>query len=138
MTSPLLDSPRPPANPSFLEFKQVGQVFESRRGRYEALRDINLQVNQGEFLCVIGHSGCGKSTLLNMVSGFLLPSAGEVLLAGQPIERPGPDRMVVFQNYSLLPWKSVRQNVELAVKAARPELDPASRRRVVDHHLEMV
>ena len=138
MTSPLLDSPRPSENSRFLEFKQVGQVFESRRGRYEALRDINLQVNQGEFLCVIGHSGCGKSTLLNMVSGFLKPSAGEVLLAGQPIERPGPDRMVVFQNYSLLPWKSVRQNVELAVKAARPELDPASRRRVVDHHLEMV
>ena len=138
MTSPLLDSPRPPENSCFLEFKQVGQVFESRRGRYEALRDINLQVNQEEFLCVIGHSGCGKSTLLNMVSGFLKPSAGEVLLAGQPIERPGPDRMVVFQNYSLLPWKSVRQNVELAVKAARPELDPAARRRVVDHHLEMV
>jgi len=138
MTSPLLDSPRPPENSRFLEFKQVGQVFETRRGRYEALRDINLQVNQEEFLCVIGHSGCGKSTLLNMVSGFLKPSAGEVLLAGQPIERPGPDRMVVFQNYSLLPWKSVRQNVELAVKAARPELDPAARRRVVDHHLEMV
>jgi nitrate ABC transporter ATP-binding subunit len=138
MTSPLLDSPRPPENSRFLEFKQVGQVFETRRGRYEALRDINLQVNEGEFLCVIGHSGCGKSTLLNMVSGFLQPSAGEVLLAGQPIERPGPDRMVVFQNYSLLPWKTVRQNVELAVKAARPELDPASRRRVVDHHLEMV
>jgi ABC-type nitrate/sulfonate/bicarbonate transport system ATPase subunit len=107
MTSPLLDSPRPPENSRFLEFKQVGQVFESRRGRYEALRDINLQVNQGEFLCVIGHSGCGKSTLLNMVSGFLRPSAGEVLLAGQPIERPGPDRMVVFQNYSLLPWKTI-------------------------------
>jgi nitrate ABC transporter ATP-binding subunit len=138
MTSPLLDSPRPPGNPSFLEFKQVSQVFETRRGRYEALREINLQVNQGEFLCVIGHSGCGKSTLLNMVSGFLQPSAGEVLLDGQPIERPGPDRMVVFQNYSLLPWKTVRQNVELAVKAARPELDPAARRRVVDHHLEMV
>ena len=138
MTSPLLDSPRPSENSRFLEFKQVGQVFETRRGRYEALRNINLQVNQEEFLCVIGHSGCGKSTLLNMVSGFLKPSAGEVLLAGQPIERPGPDRMVVFQNYSLLPWKSVRQNVELAVKAARPELDPAARRRVVDHHLEMV
>jgi nitrate ABC transporter ATP-binding subunit len=138
MTAPVLVTP-PRSNPStFLEFNQVGQVFEGRRGRFEALRDINLQVNQGEFLCVIGHSGCGKSTLLNMVSGFLQPSSGQVLLEGRPIERPGPDRMVVFQNYSLLPWQTVRQNVELAVKAARPELTLEVRRQVVDHHLEMV
>jgi len=122
----------------FLEFRDVGQVFHTRRGPFEALRDINLQVRQGEFLCVIGHSGCGKSTLLNMVSGFLQPSSGAVTLDGIPIERPGPDRMVVFQNYSLLPWLSVWQNVEMAVKAARPELDAASRREVVSHHLEMV
>ena len=131
-------APTSPDRSRFLEFSQVSQVFETRRGSYEALRDINLQVQQGEFLCVIGHSGCGKSTLLNMVSGFLQPSGGQVLLEGQPIERPGPDRMVVFQNYSLLPWQSVRQNIELAVRAARPELDGPSRRRVVDHHLEMV
>jgi nitrate ABC transporter ATP-binding subunit len=122
----------------FLEFAGVGQVFATRRGPFEALRDIHLSVAQGEFLCVIGHSGCGKSTLLNMVSGFLKPSSGQVTLASRPIEGPGPDRMVVFQNYSLLPWKTVRQNVDLAVKAARSELDPASRRQVVDHHLEMV
>ena len=122
----------------FLEFQNVGQVFDTRRGSFEALRDINLQVQQGEFICVIGHSGCGKSTLLNMVSGFLQPSSGAVTLRGVPIERPGPDRMVVFQNYSLLPWKTVEQNVDLAVKAARPELDPGARSQVVDHHLEMV
>jgi len=123
---------------AFLEFRDVGQVFQTRRGPFEALRDINLQVRQGEFLCVIGHSGCGKSTLLNMVSGFLKPSSGAVRLQGTPIERPGPDRMVVFQNYSLLPWLTVWQNVEMAVKAARPELAAASRREVVSHHLEMV
>jgi nitrate/nitrite transport system ATP-binding protein len=123
---------------AFLEFANVGQVFHTRRGEYEALRDVNLRVRQGEFVCVIGHSGCGKSTLLNMVSGFLTPSSGRVTLEGRPIERPGPDRMVVFQNYSLLPWQTVRQNVELAVKAARPELNGSQRRQVVDHHLEMV
>ena len=123
---------------AFLEFAAVGQVFHSRRGDFEALRDVNLQVNKGEFVCVIGHSGCGKSTLLNMVSGFLEPSSGRVTLEGRPIERPGPDRMVVFQNYSLLPWQTVRQNVDLAVRAARPELDAPRRRQVVDHHLEMV
>ena len=122
----------------FLEFRDVGQVFQTRRGPFEALRDINLQVNQGEFICVIGHSGCGKSTLLNMVSGFLQPSSGRVTLRDVPIERPGPDRMVVFQNYSLLPWKTVEQNVALAVKAARPELDAAARTSTVEHHLEMV
>ena len=123
---------------AFLEFRNVGQVFDTRRGPFEALKDINLQVSQGEFLCVIGHSGCGKSTLLNMVSGFLNPSSGSVSLRGVPIERPGPDRMVVFQNYSLLPWQTVEQNVELAVKAARPELAPGARADVVQHHLEMV
>ncbi|MEB3157450.1 MAG: nitrate ABC transporter ATP-binding protein [Cyanobacteriota bacterium] len=123
---------------AYLEFSGVGQVFQTRRGPFEALRDIDLQVSKGEFVCVIGHSGCGKSTLLNMVSGFLSPTSGRVTLEGRPIERPGPDRMVVFQNYSLLPWQSVRQNVDLAVRAARPELNPARRRQVVDHHLEMV
>ncbi|SBO43812.1 ABC transporter ATP-binding protein [Cyanobium sp. NIES-981] len=122
----------------FLEFEAVGQVFPTPRGPFEALRDINLSVNEGEFLCVIGHSGCGKSTLLNMVSGFLRPSHGRVTLHGEVIERPGPDRMVVFQNYSLLPWKTVWENVELAVKAARPELPRASRAQVVEHHLAMV
>ncbi len=122
----------------FLEFRGVGQVFQTRHGLFEALRDIDLSVRQGEFLCVIGHSGCGKSTLLNMVSGFLQPSHGSVSLEGRPIERPGPDRMVVFQNYSLLPWHTVWRNVELAVKAARPELPAEARRAVVEHHLEMV
>ena len=131
-------SPSTGSSSAFLEFNGVGQVFQTRRGPFEALRDINLQVEQGEFLCVIGHSGCGKSTLLNMVSGFLQPSSGEVTLNGSPIGPPGPDRMVVFQNYSLLPWLTVWQNVEMAVKAARPELAAGSRREVVAHHLEMV
>jgi len=125
-------------NQPFLEFRQVGQVFSTQRGPFEALSQINLQVKQSEFVCVIGHSGCGKSTMLNMVSGFLKPSSGEVLLRGEPIGRPGPDRMVVFQNYSLLPWKTVEQNVDLAVRSARPELAVQARAAVVEHHLEMV
>ena len=129
---------RPVAGPDFLQFESVSQVFEGRRGRFEALRDINLTVQQGEFVCVIGHSGCGKSTLLNMVSGFLTPSGGEVRLRGEPIGPPGPDRMVVFQNYSLLPWMSVWQNVAMAVRAARPQLSSAERAAVVEHHLAMV
>ena len=138
MTSTPLPTTGMPSHTSYLEFHDVGQVFNTRNGSFEALRDINLQVHRGEFVCVIGHSGCGKSTLLNMVSGFLQPSSGQVTLRNEPIERPGPDRMVVFQNYSLLPWKTVEQNVALAVNAARPELDAATRDNVVDHHLAMV
>jgi nitrate/nitrite transport system ATP-binding protein len=123
---------------SYLEFRNVSQVFQTKRGPFEALREVNLQIHKGEFICVIGHSGCGKSTLLNMVSGFLKPSSGSVTLREIPIERPGPDRMVVFQNYSLLPWKTVEQNVALGVKAARPDLTPSARAQVVNHHLEMV
>jgi nitrate/nitrite transport system ATP-binding protein len=125
-------------NPSYLCFEGVGQVFQTKKGPFEALRDINLEVAQGEFICVVGHSGCGKSTLLNMVSGFLTPSSGRVTLNDHPIESPGPDRMVVFQNYSLLPWKSVEQNVALAVKAARSELTAQAQAAVVEHHLAMV
>ncbi|MEY3963468.1 MAG: taurine transporter subunit [Cyanobacteriota bacterium] len=137
-TTPLAAAPAPDAAASYLSFRNVGQVFQTSRGPFEALKDINLEVQQGEFICVIGHSGCGKSTLLNMVSGFLQPSSGSVTLRDVPIERPGPDRMVVFQNYSLLPWQTVEQNVELAVRAARPELSAGTRAQVVQHHLEMV
>jgi nitrate/nitrite transport system ATP-binding protein len=128
----------PSGDEAFLRFERVCQVFETRRGRFEALRDVNLSVRQGEFLCVIGHSGCGKSTLLNMVSGFLQPSGGRVSLRDVPIGAPGPDRMVVFQNYSLLPWLTVRQNVAMAVRAARTELSRSEQQQVVDHHLAMV
>jgi len=125
-------------DPAYLCFEGVGHVFQTKSGPFEALRDINLQVAKGEFICVVGHSGCGKSTLLNMVSGFLTPSAGKVTLNDQPIQGPGPDRMVVFQNYSLLPWKTVEQNVAMAVQAARSELTAQDQAAVVDHHLEMV
>jgi len=135
--APLSVTAEKPDQP-YLSFNNVGQVFNTQRGPFEALKEINLEVAQGEFVCVIGHSGCGKSTLLNMVSGFLQPSSGSVTLRDVPIERPGPDRMVVFQNYSLLPWLTVWQNVEMAVKAARPELDAVTRREVVSHHLAMV
>ncbi len=133
-----LTRPEIPVQTGFLQFSQVGKTFHTARGPFVALKDIDLTVGQGEFICVIGHSGCGKSTLLNLVSGFLQPSHGSVTLKGEPIVEPGPDRMVVFQNYSLLPWKTAKENVDLAVKAARPELHATERRQVVEHHLEMV
>ncbi len=102
------------------------------------LENVNLQVEQGEFICVIGHSGCGKSTLLNMVSGFAKPSSGQVLLNGAPIQKPGPDRMVVFQGYALLPWMTAYENVYLAIDEVKPDLSSREKREIALEHLAMV
>jgi bicarbonate transport system ATP-binding protein len=122
----------------FLLIKNVSKVYPTPKGDFTVLQDVNLQVKQGEFICVIGHSGCGKSTLLNMVSGFNQPTNGDVLLEGDPILGPGPDRMVVFQNYALLPWETVFNNVYLAVDAVHPKKPEMEKREIVKEHLAMV
>jgi nitrate/nitrite transport system ATP-binding protein len=95
----------------FLLVSNVAKEYPSPEGVYTVLDGVELQVNEGEFVCIIGHSGCGKSTLLNMVAGFSSPSRGQVLLQDKEVKEPGPDRMMVFQNYSLLPWKTAFENV---------------------------
>ena len=99
-----------------LQIADVGMTFATRRGPFVALRDIQLNVKRGEFVSLIGHSGCGKSTLLNLVSGLTTPTAGVLLLDNRELKGPGPDRGVVFQNHSLLPWLSCLDNVYLAVE----------------------
>ena len=123
---------------SLLRFEGVGLTYPTPKGPYPVLDNINFEVQQGEFVCVIGHSGCGKSTLLNTVSGFAKPTSGQVLLRGNPIQRPGPDRMVVFQGYALLPWLSAYDNVYLAIESVKPELSERERREIVMEHLELV
>jgi bicarbonate transport system ATP-binding protein len=123
---------------SYLSIKNVSKVYPTPKGDFTVLQDVNLQIRQGEFICVIGHSGCGKSTLLNMVSGFNQPTDGDVLLEGDPILGPGPDRMVVFQNYALLPWETVFNNVYLAVDAVHPKKPEMEKREIVKDHLAMV
>ncbi len=99
-----------------LQIAAAGMTFATRRGPFVALRDIDLDVRRGEFVALIGHSGCGKSTLLNLVSGLTTPTAGHLLLDGRELRGPGPDRGMVFQNHSLLPWLSCLDNVYLAVE----------------------
>ena len=99
-----------------LQINDVGMTFPTKRGPFIALRDISLDVERGEFVSLIGHSGCGKSTLLNLVSGLTTPTAGVLLLDDRELKGPGPDRGVVFQNHSLLPWLSCLDNVNLAVE----------------------
>ncbi|WP_241392720.1 nitrate ABC transporter ATP-binding protein [Rippkaea orientalis] len=118
--------------------ENVSKVYPTPKGPYTVLKDVNLTVKDGEFICVIGHSGCGKSTLLNMVSGFATPTDGSVLVNGKPVTKPGPDRMVVFQNYALLPWLTVFENVYLAVDAVDPNRREAEKRAIVRDHLAMV
>lgn len=100
----------------YVEIDHVGMEFKTKKGPFVALSDINMSIVQGEFVTLIGHSGCGKSTLLNLIAGLLLPSSGNLLCGGREIAGPGPDRGVVFQNHSLLPWLSCSGNVYLAVE----------------------
>ena len=105
----------------YLCIEGIGMTFETRKGDFVALERIDLTVKKGEFVSLIGHSGCGKSTLLNLVAGLLRPTEGGILLAEREIAGPGPDRGVVFQNHSLLPWLTCFDNVYLAVERVFPE-----------------
>jgi nitrate/nitrite transport system ATP-binding protein len=101
---------------SFIEVQNAEMVFETKKGSFHALRDIRLTVDKGEFVTLIGHSGCGKSTLLNLIAGLLVPTRGVLLCDNREIAAPGPERAVVFQNHSLLPWLTSFDNVYLAVE----------------------
>jgi len=123
----------------FVAVDQVNKVFSlDDGGEYIALKGIDLTIKQGEFVSFIGHSGCGKSTLLNMIAGLSLPSSGVLTLEGQRITEPGPDRMVVFQNYSLLPWRTVRENIALAVNRVYSDRPLGERRGIVEEHIKLV
>ncbi|MBI3744240.1 MAG: ABC transporter ATP-binding protein [Chloroflexi bacterium] len=101
-----------------LSFRNVTKGFDGMAGRTEALEDFNLEIHPGEFVCLVGPSGCGKTTALNLAAGFVRPDKGQVLLDGHPIERPGPDRAMIFQEHALFPWLTVRQNIEFGAKLA--------------------
>jgi NitT/TauT family transport system ATP-binding protein len=119
-----------------LDLRHVGKVYELNDQRIEALRDANLVVEKGEFVCLIGASGCGKSTLLRIVAGFEPPSAGEALMWDKAIAGPAPDRGMVFQDYGLFPWLSVRQNIGFG--PASRGLPKAELRVLVDRFVDMV
>ena len=100
----------------YVQIENVQMSFETKQGTFVALKDIDLKIDPGEFITLIGHSGCGKSTLLNLIAGLLMPTDGVMLCADREIAGPGPDRGVVFQNHSLLPWLTCFENVHLAVE----------------------
>jgi nitrate/nitrite transport system ATP-binding protein len=124
--------------PAFLKVDRVSKIYPTADGPVTVLDNISLEVREGEFVCIIGHSGCGKSTLVNMVSGFNRPTSGQVTLQDRPITEPGPDRMMVFQNYCLLPWLTVYENVYLAVDAVYTNKSAADKKSIVMDRLKMV
>lgn len=123
---------------AFLELNNVSKSYGTGKDKVEVLKDINLHIEEGEFVAIVGFTGSGKTTLINLVNGLLFPDEGEVLLNGKPILGPGPDRGVVFQNYSLLPWLSVRDNVKLAIDEAYPSASRAEKKERIEKYVEMV
>jgi nitrate/nitrite transport system ATP-binding protein len=122
-----------------LDISHVDMEFTTPTGTFTALKGVDLQVSKGEFVSLIGHSGCGKSTVLNIVAGLLEASKGGAILNGREIHRPGPDRAVVFQNHSLLPWLSAYENVALAVKqTVGAKMTSAEVNGWVEHNLRLV
>ncbi|WP_428818624.1 ABC transporter ATP-binding protein [Microbulbifer sp. MCCC 1A16149] len=122
-----------------LDISHIDMEFPTPKGPFTALRDVDLKIQQGEFVSLIGHSGCGKSTVLNVVAGLYQATRGGVILNGKEVTEPGPERAVVFQNHSLLPWLTAYENVELAVKQVfGRSKSKAETRQWIEHNLELV
>ena len=122
----------------FLEIDGVSKGFPAAGGHTEVLRQLSLGIEEGEFVAIVGYSGSGKTTLISLIAGLLAPDKGEVRLEGRALSGPGPDRGVVFQNYSLLPWMSVYENVLLAVDQVFPEWSKEQRREHAERYIALV
>ena len=123
---------------AFLEVSNVCKGFGYNGSRVEVLKNVNLEIERGEFVAIVGYSGAGKSTLLAMLAGLLAPDSGKIVIDGEPVRQPGPDRAVVFQNYSLLPWKSVFGNILLAVQQVFPDWSHAQKVEHTERYISMV
>lgn len=124
---------------AYLELSRVSIEFPSPKGAFVALEGVDLKIAQGEFISLIGHSGCGKSTVLNIVAGLYQATQGGVILQGREVTEPGPERAVVFQNHSLLPWLTAYENVELAVKQVfKGKKSKSEMRDWIEHNLKLV
>ncbi|MBO1053114.1 MAG: ATP-binding cassette domain-containing protein [Dolichospermum sp. DET73] len=123
----------------FLEVENLVKSYPTQdKGKFTVLDNVNLTIGEDEYISVIGHSGCGKSTLLKIIGGFEKATSGSIRLEGKEIRKPGADRMMVFQNYSLLPWLTVRENIRLAVDEVLKNANRAEKISIVNEHLAMV
>lgn len=124
---------------AFLDISDIDVTFPTPKGEFTALKNVDLKIQKGEFVSLIGHSGCGKSTVLNVIAGLVQAKSGGVILNNKEVNEPGPERAVVFQNHSLLPWLTAYQNVELAVKQVfGKSKSPAETKEWIEHNLKLV
>ena len=124
-----------------IKIEDLSLTYETEKTSYQALKNVDLEINKGEFVCLIGSSGCGKSTLLSALEGILEPSEGRVLINGKEVHGAGPERAVVFQNYSLFPWMSARKNVAFAMIESKRGIKKISKReayKTADEYLAKV
>lgn len=126
------------ARSTAIQISDITVSFKTPKGTFTAVKDISLDIKKGEIVALIGHSGCGKSTLMNTISGMVSPSGGEVIANDKKVNGPGPDRGIVFQNYSLLPWLSVYKNIFEAVDSVFKDKTKAEKREIVEENLNMV
>ena len=123
---------------SYVEFSQIGKTYQTPKGPAVIVQDFNLEIAKGEFVCLIGHSGCGKSTVLSMIAGLNSISDGGIILAGKELAGPGPDRGVVFQSPSLLPWLTAFENVMLGINQVFFTASKLERRQIAEYYLTVV
>lgn len=122
----------------FLQLKGVQKVYDTPKGPQVIVKDIDLDIGEGEFVSIIGHSGCGKTTVMTMVAGLTTPTSGSVTLQGERVTGPGPERAMVFQTHALLPWMTAEQNVMLGVEETYSRATAAERQGIVDYYLDRV
>jgi len=137
LTNTAVDVENADSKPSII-IDNVSVSFDTAKGEYTAIKNISLNIKKGEIVSLIGHSGCGKSTLMNTISGMVIPTGGSVVANGSVVKGPGPDRGIVFQNYSLLPWLSVYQNIFQAVDSVMKGKSKEEKKDLVLKNLEMV
>ena len=126
------------SRPASIEVKDITVSFKPPKGVFTAIKNIDLTIKKGEIVALIGHSGCGKSTLMGTISGMTAPTSGQVIANGAVVKGPGPDRGIVFQNYSLLPWLTVYKNIYEAVDSVFKDKTAAEKREIVEENLKMV
>lgn len=123
----------------FIKINNVSKIYKNnndKKSEFKSLDNVNLTIEKGEFICLLGPSGCGKSTLLNLIAGFDKPSTGEIFIGGNGVKEPSPNYVTIFQNYGLLPWRSVKKNVELGLEAKK--ISKEERSKIADEYIELV
>lgn len=128
----------PAEAPVRISFDRVSVDFPTQHGPMRVLDDVSFDIRNGEFVSIIGPSGCGKTTMMNIVGGFVEPTQGRVLLDGQPVKAPGPDRGVIFQEYGVFPWLTVRQNIEFGLKLGASKVTAAQREETVGRYMKLM